>query len=196
VNGIHDEGVEAMRSLALLTVALCVFPHIGGAVQIPLAASHAALRSVSKTSDNGGPRLSELRFFETPSAGNPTAPNRQITQPLTAGDDIELLNDEAKGGARVGTILGWVVGMTAGQALFAGNDLGCNKYGECYGRLGSGDAVLAGALVMGAAGFVSGTLLGRFEAPEWCGNIPLDSLDLGFAPDGKPGVKMIVEVRF
>lgn len=186
-----------MKWIALLTTALSVSPHVASAVQIPLAASDEALRSATRTSNSGGPRLSDLRVI-APSNWQPQLdrPSNALTAPITISEPRELLNDEARGGGRMGTLLGWVLGMTAGPVLFTGNDLGCNKYGECYGRLGSADAALAGALVMGAAGFLGGTLLGTVNGPEWCGKIPLDGLALGFAPDGKPGVKMIAEVRF
>lgn len=186
-----------MKWIAVLTTALCVSPQAATAFQIPLAASDEALRSVSKTSNAGGPRLSGLRVINSSRWPAPAKqPSSTLTAPISVDEPHELLNDEARGGARMGTLLGWLVGMTAGPVLFTGNDLGCNKYGECYGRLGARDAVLAGALVMGAAGFLGGTLLGAVNAPEWCSKIPLDGLDLGFSPDGKPGVKMMAEVRF
>ena len=122
-----------------------------------------------------------------------------LTAPLEpSGPEMHIPFSDARsqGAGRLGAMLGWVVGMSVGGSIFEGQDLGCNKYNECFGQIDSREAVVAGAVVMGGIGFLGGRLLGSVGSPEWCDKIPLDALQIGIAPRGKPGVKFSTGFSF
>ena len=99
---------------------------------------------------------------------------------------------QAAGGARVGTVAGWLVGLAIGPALFHGRDMGCDDV-ECYGTINSAESFLAGAAVGGGVGYLLGHVLGLAT-----------DLDTGFLsgiritvrPRGKPGLKLKTTIRF
>jgi hypothetical protein len=99
------------------------------------------------------------------------------------------------GGGRVGTLLGWIVGVVAGPAVFGGRDLGCDDI-ECYGRIRSGEAFVSGAVVMGGIGFLSGSALGASGALGWLEKVPLDVVRVRISPRGKPGLKLKASINF
>jgi hypothetical protein len=99
------------------------------------------------------------------------------------------------GGGRVGTLLGWIVGVVVGPAVFSGRDLGCDDI-ECYGRVRSGEAFVSGAVVMGGIGFLSGSALGASGALGWLEKVPLDKVRVRISPRGKPGLKLKASISF
>jgi hypothetical protein len=139
--------------------------------------------------------------FETWSAVGPANPE-DITAPLSRGRAsnrsaaLPQVGPGARTAGRIGAIVGTVAGALLGRAAFEGVDMGCDRYGECFGRANSGEAVMAGAAVMGGVGFMAGTLIGLLAAKHLDQDGPLGAVGVSVSPRGHPGVRFSASVRF
>ena len=142
-----------------------------------------------------GSQASGYRMVFPVSLAMPRMADLSIVQPgeiTFALDQPEHGSSGPSGGARVGTVAGWLVGLAIGPALFHGRDTGCDDV-ECYGTINSAESFLAGAAVGGGVGYLLGHVLGL-----------VTDLDTGFLsgirikvrPRGKPGLKLKTTIRF
>ncbi len=201
-----EAGGHEMRNATLTSAILVLLAATNAAAQGPMMLADAVIIASPKETPEAAARtISSAHFLRSSRAqiGQSTFGEWQVAPTLTAplepsGPGMHLPFDDARseGAGRLGAMLGWVVGMSVGGSIFEGQDLGCNKYGECFGQIDSREAVVAGAVVMGGIGFIGGRLLGSVGSPEWCDKIPLDALQIGVAPRGKPGLKFSTGIRF
>ncbi len=118
-----------------------------------------------------------------------------VSAPEQSGWTGTSLQRQVGGGGRVGTLLGWMVGIVVGPALFSGRDLGCDDI-ECYGNIKSGEALVSGAVVMGGIGFLSGSALGASGGLGWLEKVPFENVRVRVSPKGKPGLKLKASLSF
>lgn len=127
-------------------------------------------------------------------SGEVDAPAR-VTIPWEPEDVQKGLSDPARGGGTLGALLGGALGIAVGPSLFEGRDMGCDKV-QCYGRLNSSEAALAGAVVMSGIGALGGTAIGSLGDSGFLKKMPLKDIDLDISPRGKPGVKISAGLTF
>jgi len=197
-----------MRSIATSTTVLLLALRLDAAAQGPFVNEtndHASRESVVASADpinhpatRSIPLAVRGQEFETWSAVEPSKVGA-VTAPLHApvhSSPAGLSGNGARSAGQIGAFLGAVAGAVMGRAVFEGQDMGCDKYGQCYGRVQSGEAVVVGAAVMAGAGFVLGTAIGMVKAEDLSTSTPLDNVRLKVAPKGKPGVKFTAVISF
>ncbi len=77
-------------------------------------------------------------------------------------------------------------GLAIGPALFSGHDMGCDDI-ECYGAIGSTEALVAGAVVGGGVGYLLGSVLALVTNLD---KGLLKAVQMNASPKGKPGLKV------
>lgn len=198
-----------MRSIATSTTILLLALRLDAAAQGPFvnetSYEHASRESVVASTDpithpatRSIPLAVRGQVFETWSAVEPsregavTAPLHAPVQSAPAG----LSGNGARSAGQIGAFLGAIAGAFMGRAVFEGQDLGCDKYGQCHGRVQSGEAVVVGAAVMAGAGFAIGTAVGMLKADDLSTSTPIDNVRLKITPKGMPGLKFSTVITF
>jgi hypothetical protein len=198
-----------MRSIATSTTILLLALRLDAAAQGPFvnetSYEHASRESVVASADPiTHPAMPSIplavrgQVFETWSAVEPSKEGA-VTAPLHApvqGSRPGLSGNGARSAGQIGAFLGAVAGAVMGRAVFEGQDLGCDKYGQCHGRVQSGEAVVVGTAVMAGAGFVLGTAIGMLKADDLSTSTPIQNVRLKVTPKGSPGVKFTTVISF